>query len=342
MRPDPTYKTIFGHAFMVEELMRWLVADLRGARELVDALDFSRLQRMHEQSVSSGAAALRGYANDMVWQAPFRGRDDDGDGEAWPYLVMMLEFQSEVDFRMALRIRNYVDNFHMERWRGRRSGSGDRLAPVLPVVLYTGESRWTAAVRVIDLVTPGASGSGASDLMWRSAPVFAGDGYVLLDAHRVRAEDLRHDNAAALLVGLEGLELETAEELFRAFHRRVNVPELEELRRVMLEWASRQARRRLGVELGDMVELNRLRDPDEIDAHYGTRVHAWKEEYRAAGRVEGLRESLRRYAEMKFDAETAARLGELLDGVADREVLDGMLAAVFESDTPEELLRRVS
>ena len=39
---------------------------------------------------------------------------------------------------------------------------------------------------------------------------------------------------------------------------------------------------------------------------------------------------------------SAARLGELLDGVADGEVLDGALAAVFESDTPEEMLRRVS
>ena len=69
----------------------------------------------------------------------------------------------------------------LERWRGRRFGAGDRLAPVLPIVLYTGESRWTAA----------------------------------------------------LLAGLEGLELETAEELYRAFHRRVNAPELGELRRVM-------------------------------------------------------------------------------------------------------------
>ena len=41
-------------------------------------------------------------------------------------------------------------------------------------------------------------------------------------------------------------------------------------------------------------------------------------------------------------AETAARLGEMLGAVAGREVLDGVLAAVFESDTPEEMLRRVS
>ena len=197
-------------------------------------------------------------------------------------------------------------------------------------------------------MTPGAvaPGGAVSEATWRSAPVFAGDGYVVLDAHRVRAEDLRHDNAAALLVGLESPELETAEELYRAFHRRVNAPELRELRQVMLEWASRQACRRLGVELGEMAELNRLRDPDEIDAYYETRVHAWKEEYRSAGReegrVEGRQESLRRYAEMKFGAETAARLGDLLDAVVDREVLDGGLAAVFESDTSKEMLRRVS
>ena len=28
MKPDPTYKRIFAHEFMVEELMRWFVADL--------------------------------------------------------------------------------------------------------------------------------------------------------------------------------------------------------------------------------------------------------------------------------------------------------------------------
>ena len=70
----------------------------------------------------------------------------------------MLEFQSEVDFLMPLRIRNYVDNFHMERWRGKRFRSTDRLAPVLPIVLYTGTSPWSAPPRVIDLVTPGRLG----------------------------------------------------------------------------------------------------------------------------------------------------------------------------------------
>ena len=54
MQPDATYKHLLSHAFMVEELLRWLVADQRGMRELVDALELSTLTRVHEQSVSAG------------------------------------------------------------------------------------------------------------------------------------------------------------------------------------------------------------------------------------------------------------------------------------------------
>ena len=50
----------------------------------------------------------------------------------WLHLVVMLEFQAGVDYLMALRIRNYVDHFHMEQLRGKRFRSTDRLEPVLP------------------------------------------------------------------------------------------------------------------------------------------------------------------------------------------------------------------
>ena len=167
MDPDATCKRILSFAFMVEELMHWLVAERHRMHALVDALDFSTLTRMHEQSVSADAVALRRHSNDMVWQVHLRASGEDdavtaagradrtasppgGDGaepEAagpWLYLVVMLEFQSTVDYLMPLRIRNYVDSFHMEQWRGRRFRSTDRLAPVLPIVLYIGKPRWTA------------------------------------------------------------------------------------------------------------------------------------------------------------------------------------------------------
>ena len=254
MQPDATCKHLLSHAFMVEELLRWLVADLRGMRGLVDALELSTLTRVHEQSVSAGPTRLHRRGNDMVWRVRLReqaGEDvDPQDDGAWLSLVVMLEFQSGVDPLMALRIRGYVDSFHVEQWRGRRFRSTDRLTPVLPIVLYNRTARWTAAARVIDLVTPGARWSerGEAGVTWRADPLFAGDGYVLLDTHRVGPDDLRRDNAAALLAGLENPSRETFVALVASLHERLRAPELRELKAVMLSWAAWQARRQLGVE----------------------------------------------------------------------------------------------
>ena len=224
MKPDPTYRQIFAHEYMVEELMRWFVADLHGARELVDALDFGKMLRLHEQSVTGDMEEPRKYADDMVWRVLFRGRSEDEGDDAWLYLVLVLEFQAEIDFKMPLRIRNYVDNFHMEQWRSKYFGSTSRLLPVLPIVIYNGISPWSAAPRVIDLVTPGATGNerGSSNAASRADPLFAGDGYLLLDTHRLAADDLRMDNAAALLAGLENPSLERVAAQVAALRRRLD------------------------------------------------------------------------------------------------------------------------
>ena len=300
MQPDPTYKDIFGHAFMVEELMRWLVADLHGARSLVEALDFSGLGRVHEQSVTTRGDDQHRHANDMVWRAPFRERDEDDkdDPGAWLYLVVMLEFQSEVDFLMPLRIRHYVDSLHVEQWRGRRFRSTDRLAPVLPIVLYTGRSPWSAAPRVIDLVTPGATGAGGGegDLASRVNPLFSGERYLVVDTLRVGADDLRHDNAAALLAGLENPSPERIAGQLAALHRRLGARDLAPLRDVMLRWAQQVARQRIGLdlEIRDMAELERLDESDDLEAYYAARRRAWQDQYRAEGRAEGIAQGVER------------------------------------------------
>ena len=221
----------------------------------------------------------------------------------------------------------------------------DRLAPVLPIVLYIGKARWTAAARVIDLVTPGATRvrDGEMPATWRADPRFTGDGYVLLDSHRVGPDDVRHDNAAALLAGLENPLPSTLPELVGAVCRRLWTPELRELREMMLSWAGWRARQAgLTIEAEDMAQVNRMENPDDVEAFYRTRAQIWEEERRAEGRVEGQRESLRRHAAMKFGAETADRLGALLEAVTEQQVLDGVLAALLECDTPRDVLARAA
>ena len=310
-----------------------------------------------DESLHCGDPVAPGGQTDRTASPP---RGDGAEPESsgpWLYLVVMLEFQSTVDHLMPLRIRNYVDNFHMEQWRGRRFRSTDRLAPVLPIVLYIGKLRWTAARRVIDLVTPGATQAGGEEgnETWRADPRFAGDGYVLLDSHRVGREDSRHDNAAALLAGLENPSPSTLPELVGAVCRRLRAPELRELKEIMLEWAAWRARQAgLTIEEEDMAQVNRMENPDDVEAFYRTRAQVWEEERRAEGRVEGRvegraegrvmgqRESMRRQAAMKFDAETAARLGAVLEGVTNQEAFDGVLAALVECDTPSDLLARAA
>ena len=89
-----------------------------------------------------------------------------------------------------------------------------------------------------------------------------------------------------------------------------------------------------------------MENPDDVEAFYRTRAQVWEEERRAEGRAEGhvvgQRESMRRHAAMKFDAETAARLGAVLEGVTEQEALDGVLAALIECDTPSDLLARAA
>ena len=311
----------------------------------------------------------------------------------------MLEFQSTVDYLMPLRIRNYVDSFHMEQWRGRRFRSTDRLAPVLPIVLYIGASPWTAAQQVIDLVTPEAAqaggeeanaawatpaGSGESGARWRADPRFAGDGYVVLDSLRVGPEDLRRDNAAALLAGLESPTEETIAGLLAALNRRLRAPgaaRVEEGHARVGGVAGETAvgagagggrhgargptgklRRCRGVLLGTHSGMEggasdrgpgRRSEEGRPKAGRKAGPKAGRKAGRKAGkqvgkqvggegRVVGQRESLRRHAAMKFDAETAARLGAVLEGVTDQAVLDGVLAALLQCDTPSELLARAT
>ncbi|MDE0242006.1 MAG: Rpn family recombination-promoting nuclease/putative transposase [bacterium] len=371
MQPDPTYKRIFGHEFMVEELMRWFVADLHGARELVDALDFSEMVRLHEQSVTGDAETPRRYADDMVWRVRLRGRSEAEGAAGWLHLVLVLEFQAETDFMMPLRIRNYVDNFHMEEWRGKKFRSTSRLLPVLPIVLYNGSSPWSAAPRVIDLVTPGASGPMRANVASRADPLFSGEGYLLLDTCRVGADDLRLDNAAALLAGLENPSYEGVAAQVAALRRRLDPPELEPLKVLMLLWAQRVAQRQLNLDLGikDMAEVDRLHESGELEVRFSERALAEQEKYRAEGRAEGKAEGraegkaegraegraegvergiaaerglLLRQVARKFDAETSERLGDLLSRIDDPEALAEVGDRIIECTSGEELISRVS
>ena len=126
---DERYKTIFAFPRMVEDLLRGFAA-----RDWAGELDFSTLRKVPAEYVSDTRLSRRG---DAVWQLRF------GDGR---HLLVMLEFQSTDDPRMALRILAYTGLLYQELARNNAPVLDEhaRLPAVLPVVLYNGAAPWKA------------------------------------------------------------------------------------------------------------------------------------------------------------------------------------------------------
>ncbi len=352
MPQDATFKHVFSFPFMVEELVRWFVGDLHGATELVESLDFSRLTRVHEQTTSGPAGAKRRRANDIAWDVPFRDRP--AAVRDWLRLVLMIEPQDTVDHLMALRVRGYVNNHHLESWRGGRFGATDRLAPVLPIVIHTGPGRWTAATRVIDLVTPTTADAPPPDVRSRRSGLFAGDGYLLLDTSRLAPDDLRHDNAAALLAGLCHPTVEHLPAQAAALRARLDAPPLRELLEEVLAWAQQRALRSTGIDLGvdDMAEVDRLHESGDLEAYFAERRRAIRDQYRKEGVERGIEQGvargiaaeralLQRLASRKFGGRADGHLAPLLADIADTDVLATVGEWIIDCDTFEELAARL-
>ena len=69
-------------------------------------------------------------------------------------------------------------------------------------------------------------------------------------------------------------------------------------------------------------------------------VQEWTRQWFEEGREQGQRALLRRQAAWKFDAETAERLSELLDGLSNPERLVEVGEWIIECETGAELLDR--
>ena len=344
MDNDTAFKRIFSHRIMAQHLLDWFVGDVQGARELVARLDLAGLRRSHEQTVAGHAGNLHRFASDIVWEAPFADSPDP-DPNAWLDLLLLWEFQRSPDWLMPLRIRNYVDCHHLDRWRadGRRFGAGDRLQPVLPIVIYSGRDRWTAAQRVIDLVTPvaGELQKPTSPLSRRSG-LFAGDGYLLLDMHRVEPDDFQEDNAVSLLAELTDPSPDARTERHARMLFDVLAGEDRDLRLALLEWVKQESGLDLGVNEMDTVE--RLR-PAEREGFFEDRKVTWGDRIRAEGLAAGRaeeRELLISLAERKFGQAPAQRLATLLADVNDASRLGEVGAWIIDCETGDDLIARIA
>ena len=316
---DPTYKRLFAFPRMVEDLLRALVR-----AEWILEIDFATLRKLPAEYVGDEGQQRRG---DAVWRVRFRGR--------WLYLLILLEFQSSNDPRMALRMLEYTALLYRELDRQGQLAAPGGWPPVLPVVLYNGDAPWTAALEMRDLIARVPAPLGACQPAQRS---------LLLDEQRVAVDDLPLRNLMRAVVGFEQsrtpTDLAGAVDALRGLLRE---PGDSELGRAFASWVLRMANRMGG---GDATPL--AGTLEEARMSLVERVAQWPEQWRQEGRQEGRREGLAqgfarqrillvRLAALRFGSNVADRVAELLTGIADQESLDAAAELISSAETGAEL-----
>ncbi len=322
---DETYKKLFAFPRMVEDLLRGFVAGSRA-----DDLDFSTLRKLSAEYVSDELLKRHG---DAVWRVRLRGR--------WLYLVVLLEFQSRDEPRMALRILTYTGLLYEEMVRNRTVKAGEPLPAVLPVVLYNGARPWRAAPEMRELIVA---------LGPELAPYQPAQRYHLVDERHLAEDDLPSGNLMTSVVQLE--RIGAAADLVRvveALQATLSDPRETALRRVFLDWV-RQLAERLAPSGGELPPTQTL---EELKMTLVERVAEWPKQWLREGVEQGVKQGieqglaheralLRRQAALRFGAETASRVSRAVERIADPEGLAAAGDWIVRADTGDELVARLT
>ena len=334
---DPIYKRLYAFARMVEDLLRSLFgADL-------DA-DYRTLEKLPAEYVGE---ALQQRCGDTAWRLRTRGAD------GWLHVLVMLEFQSTTDAAMAQRVLEYTALLYGELLRRRMAKPG-ALPPVLPVVLYNGDTPWRPATEMRDLIAR------PSPLL---APYQPSQRHFVLDQRRAQAEDFKLHELTWTVAQLE--QSSSADDLARIGRRLTGLlagAGEYELRRTFAHWLWALGRSLVGsgpapappedVNLEDMAmslvdRVAEWRKPyieQGIEQGRQEGIGLGREQGISLGRKEGMeheRQLLRRLAAARFDSATADRLAVAIGAESDPQRLEEVGEAIVRCATGGELLREV-
>ena len=266
--PDSLYHRLFSDPVMIEQLVRGFLP-----AGIADMLDFSRLERVNAKFHAARGDRREG---DMVWRVPTLS------GEM-VHIYLMLEFQGTPERFMPVRVQVYAGLLWQQLVAEAALAQGGRLPPLLPIVLYCGEARWTGPADTTELIALPKDSP-----LWPWQPQVR---YHLIDENRLRAEDLaRHDSLVALLFRIETCD------------RPDDLPGL--VSQAVAWFAGHPGHATLRLAFGEVVE-NAVRglvggpeaatvsmDIEEVQGMLADRIKKWEQELLAKGVAEGRAEGI--------------------------------------------------
>ncbi len=282
---DGSYRRLFSHAVMAEDLIRRYVAP-----SWIDRLDFSTLEMVPAHYVSP---ELEQRESDVVWRLRY---EPSGD---WFYVYILIEFQSSVLRFMAIKVLAYIMLLYEDLIRKKLLTKSGELPPVVPIVLYNGTRRWTAPLQLAELVEslPGFE---------RHLPRFE---YLVIDEGHLPREKLEPlDSPVAGVFQLEQSSgLEEIRRIVDTLMEILDDPELRELRRDMTTWIRRAI---LPARLPD-AEIPELQDLQEAKIMLAERAATWPKQWMAEGYRKGQKKGRE---EGRKKGREEGRISGLLEG----------------------------
>ncbi|MDE0441160.1 MAG: Rpn family recombination-promoting nuclease/putative transposase [Gammaproteobacteria bacterium] len=345
---DEFYKIVFAFPRMVRDLVRGFLPT-----PWTDGLDLERLELLPTAYVSDSWHKRYG---DRVWKVPYR---EDTDHPPGAYAVLLLEFQSEVDATMPVRMLVYAGLLMQELLRQRQRGVSDaRLPRVIPVVIHRGRKRWTAPLSVTEMMLPGRE---MEDYQPRMS-------YLALDEWHFSPHDLPDDNLVSALIALETSEGEALDRAVAALATLLVDPIDAEIRRAFRDWIVSlrplqplaQGRWRTAMLTEQKMTLlesvnERLQKwYDELERQANERgmargleqgLEQGIEQGIARGREQALIEEralLRRMAERRFGNAVADSVAAMLADIDDSEGFAAVGDAIVDCTTSDELMQRLT
>jgi hypothetical protein len=137
---DQTYRRVFSHPQMLRALLEGFVE-----REIVEALDLEQMQQLNTKFSFKDLSVRE---PDVIWEVQ---RREAGAGPV--YVLVMVEFQSSVDWAMPVRVMQYVSLAYEQALKQQGGPSAASVLPAtLPIVLYNGRYRWSAPTSLRQMI----------------------------------------------------------------------------------------------------------------------------------------------------------------------------------------------
>lgn len=284
---DSGYKLLFSNAQLVRDLLTGFVKPA-----WLDDVDLSTLEPYKSSFVSDH---LQQRHNDCIWRVRF--------GDIWIYLYLMIEFQSSDEHFMAVRIVTYTGLLYQDIIRSMGLKKGDKLPPVLPIVIYNGSEKWSGPHEVAELIDP--VHPALADFSPRMRYFFLHEAAV--------APDYTEQHPGNLMGHLIALgqcrDPYQMRDCIVRLQQQLADPQYKQIRQTFSIWLSRLLRARFRndaiPEQHDLEEVNAMLAQNleqwmhDFEAHSKAKGRA---EGKAEGRVDGERDLLLKQIKLKFGA----------------------------------------